>query len=120
LGRFFVIFASVELNLSLRVGGDGNFHDKLERLLGSSNAFGDSEDAFCQISTWYMAADSMREIRNRLAHGRWGYRVHSQQVVHVSGYPPGAQCERYYSIDELHAIVRDAESLNNELNGLAR
>jgi hypothetical protein len=33
LGRFFVAFASIELNLSLRVGGAGKFQDKLERFV---------------------------------------------------------------------------------------
>lgn len=120
LGRFFVAFASVELNLSLRVGGEGTFRDKLERLLSSLLEFTGNEDAFCQILAWYMAADSMRETRNRLAHGRWGYLVHLQRVVHVAGYPPGPQDERRFSLGELHGIVRDVESLNNELHGLAR
>jgi hypothetical protein len=33
LGRFFIAFASVELNLTLRVGGRGSFRNKLDRFL---------------------------------------------------------------------------------------
>ena len=66
-----------------------------------------------------MAADSMRELRNRLAHGRWGFLVHLQQVAHVSGYPPGPQDEHRFSFGELDAIVEDAASLSNELGRLA-
>lgn len=60
----------MELNLSLRVGGDGTFFEKLDRLLELSVAATDSDDTFCKIQTWYMAADFIRELRNRLAHGR--------------------------------------------------
>lgn len=119
LGRFFVTFARMELNLSLRVGGNGSFKEKLERLFSSSREFGGSDDTFCEVAAWYMAADSMRETRNLLAHGRWGYHVLSQQVVHVSGYPPDPQPERRFSLSELDQIVGDAELLNNELMRLS-
>lgn len=115
LGRFIVAFARLELNLSLRVGGEGTFVDKLERLLNAPRDDAENEDSFCKILAWYMAADSMRVLRNRLAHGRWGIHVYLQQVVHVSGYPPGPQHERSFSLSELDLIVRDAESLNKEL-----
>lgn len=120
LGRFFVSFARMELNLSLRLGGDGTFFEKLERLLNSPIEATDSEDRFCKILAWYMAADSMRELRNLLAHGRWGFLVQLQQVVHVSGYPPGRQAERLFSFDQLDTIVRDVELLGNELGRLDR
>jgi hypothetical protein len=66
-----------------------------------------------------MAADSIREIRNLLAHGRWGYLPQVQRVVHVSGYPPDAQVERHFSLSGLEAIVKDAELLQNELIRIA-
>lgn len=114
LGRFFVGFARMELNLSLRVGGDGTFNKKLERLLQLAEE-ANNEETFCKILAWYMAADAMRELRNRLAHGRWGYLTHLQQVAHVAGYPPGQQDERRFSFDELNTIVRDVELLSDEL-----
>lgn len=116
LGRFFVTFAGVELNLSLRVGGVGTFGQKLERFI---DVFGGQlshhDEEFCKISAWYMAADSIRETRNLLAHGRWGILPNVQLVVHVSGYPPEKQAERRISLRDLEALVRDAELLNNEL-----
>lgn len=115
LGHFFVAFARVELNLSLRVGAEGAFHDKLERFLDSSVKLSESDDMFCRFSAWYMAANSIRDMRNRFAHGRWGILVHSQRVAHVDGYPPGVQEERRFSLGELYAIVQDVESINDEL-----
>jgi hypothetical protein len=116
LGRFFVTFAGIELNLSLRVGGAGTFQEKLERLVRSAGTrCSDNDDEYCQLLAWYMAADSIRGIRNRLAHGRWAYLPLEQCFVHVSGYPPDPQDERRVSLSELGAIVEDAEMLNTEL-----
>lgn len=120
LGRFFVNFAGVELNLSLRVGGGGRFQDKLGRFIDEFGAeLSDHDEAFCQISACYMAADAMRETRNLLAHGRWGILSNVQLVVHVSGYPPKPQEERRFSLSELEALVHDAELLNKELSEIA-
>jgi hypothetical protein len=92
LGRFFIAFASVELNLSLQAGGAGRFKDKLERFYKMAIAqHPDSDIHFCEISAWYMAADSMRTMRNRFAHGRWGFLTKAQSVVHFAGYPPEPQ-----------------------------
>jgi hypothetical protein len=121
LGRFFIAFASVELNLSLQVGGTGTFQDKLERFYEMAIAqYGDSDVNFFEISAWYMAADSMRNLRNRFAHGRWGFLTQAQSVVHVSGYPPDPQDERRFSLAELDSIVKDAELLGEELFKMVR
>lgn len=120
LGRFFIAFANVELNLSLQVGGAGKFQDKLERFYEMAIAeYPDSEKHFCEISAWYMAADSMRTMRNRFAHGRWGFHTHAQSIVHVAGYPPAPQDERRFSLPELDSIVKDAELLGEELLKMA-
>lgn len=116
LGRFFVIFARIELNLTLRVGDKGNFSDKLERfLVQTATQHGDNNLKFCEIFAWYMAADSVRDTRNRFAHGRWGFHTHAQRVVHVSGYPPASQFERFYSLAQLDSIIMDIELLDEEL-----
>ena len=120
LGRFFVTFARLELNLSLRVGGAGTFGQKLERFI---DVFGtqlsQDDEKFCKISAWYMTADSIRETRNLLAHGRWGILQAVQLVVHVSGYPPETQGERRFSLPQLEALVTDAELLDIELRTIA-
>jgi hypothetical protein len=121
LGRFLIAFASVELNLSLHVGGAGKFQEKLERFYEIAIAqYGESDVHFCEISAWYMAADSMRTLRNQFAHGRWGFIPHAQSVVHVSGYPPDPQDERRFSLAELDSIVKDAELLGKELFKMLR
>lgn len=115
LGRFVVAFARIELSLALRVGPDGTFSDKLENFLSMTVALhGDSSTRFYEVMAWYMAADSIRESRNRFAHGRWAFHSPSQCVIHVLGYPPAHQEERRYSLPDLEAIVMDAESLNDE------
>ena len=116
LGRFFIAFASIELNLSLRVGGAGTFQDKLARFLKAADAQQDEIDGqYCELIAWYMAADSIREVRNRFAHGRWGFLVHQQKIAHVLDYPPDPQDERRYSMAQLDSIVLDAELLNVEI-----
>lgn len=115
LGRFIIAFARIELSLALRVGPDGTFSDKLENFLNMTVAlYGDSSTRFYEVMTWYMAADSIRESRNRFAHGRWGFHVPSQCVIHVLGYPPSHPDERKYLLSDLETIVADAESLNDE------
>lgn len=116
LGHFFVAFAGVEMNLSLRVGGDGTFAEKLDRFIDVfGGRFSNDDDAFSRIAAWYMAADSLREVRNRLAHGRWGILPHAQLVVHVSGYPPEVQTERRFALWELDALIAHTDTLNKEL-----
>ena len=116
LGRFFVTFARVELNLSLRVGGFGSFSEKLERYIDDvGSRFSDNNEEFHKIATWYMAADSLREIRNLFAHGRWGIARNAQQIAHVAGYPPDTQVERRFSLSELNSLVTEAELVDKQL-----
>ena len=116
LGRFFVTFARVELNLSLRVGGSGSFSEKLERYIDDvGSRFSDNNEEFYKIATWYMAADSVREIRNLFAHGRWGIALNTQQIAHVAGYAPDIQVERRFSLSELNSLVKEAELVDKEL-----
>jgi hypothetical protein len=65
-----------------------------------------------------MAADTMRNLQNRVAHGRWEFFVHLQLVAYVSGYPPGPQRERRFSLGELSAMVQDVLLLGNEVSRL--
>lgn len=120
LGRFFVTFARVELNLSLRVGGYGLFSQKLDRFIDDFGArFSDNDEEFHKIATWYMAADSLRETRNLFAHGRWGILQNAQLISHVAGYPPDAQVERRFPLYELNSLVKEAELVDTELAKIA-
>lgn len=117
LGRFFIAFAKIELSLALRVGPDGAFHDKLEEFLNTAaSLIGDSAAQFSEVMVWYMAADSVRETRNRFAHGRWAFHAHTQSVIHVLGYPPAHQEKRRYSLLELRSIVTETELLNADFD----
>lgn len=118
LGEFLVAFARVELNLSLLVGPDGTFGDKLDRFFAvAHNGLADTRSF--EMVAWFMAADSLREVRNRFAHGRWGFIDRTQTVVHVSGYPPGRQIERRFSLAELDGILQDTKSLASEICKIA-
>lgn len=120
LGRFFRTFASLEFALSLRIGGTGNFQDKLERFYEKAlTQHPDSDTYLAEVSAWYKAANSLRMLRNRFAHGRWGFPT-KDCIVHVAGYPPDLQDERRFSAAELNSIVQDAELLEEELSKLVR
>lgn len=119
LGEFFVAFARVELNLSLLVGPDGTFAEKLDRFFAVADS-GMADNQFFEMAAWFMAADSLREIRNRFAHGRWSFIDRTQTVVHVSGYPPATQIEWRFSLAELHAILQDTKSLASDIGPIAR
>jgi hypothetical protein len=120
LGRFFVTFAGVELNLSLRVGGAGSFSQKLERFIDDLGArFSDNDAEFSKIAAWYMAADSIRKTRNLFSHGRWRILQNAQLIVHVTGYPPNPQVERRFPLSGLNNLVKDTELLNKELTKIA-
>ena len=118
LGRFFVAFARVELNLSLRVGPDGSFGTKLVRFFEAAH-LGPANERFYEMVAWYMAADSAREFRNCFAHGRWGFINYTQTICHVSGYPPNPQSEMRFSLAQLDAIVSDTELLGSEICPIA-
>lgn len=121
LGRLFIAFAAIELNLSLQVGGTGTFKEKLERYFELAIArYGELDDDFCKIAAWYMAVDAIRKLRNRFAHGRWGFEAHVQEVIHVAGYPPDVQHVRRLSLLELEAIAADAEALHRGLYDVIR
>lgn len=120
LDRLFIAFANVKPSLALQVGGAGRFQDKLERFYEMAIAeYPDSEKNLCEIFAWYMTADSMRTMRNRFAHGSWGFDTRAQSVVHVAGYPPDSPDERRFSLPKLDSIVKDAESLGEELFKMA-
>lgn len=119
LGEFFVAFARVELNLSLRVGPAGTFGDKLDRFFEVAHYI-QVDNQFFKMVAWYMAADSLREIRNRFAHGRWGFDDYTQTVVHVSGYPPNIQNELHFSLAELDMILQDTKLVGSEICDLPR
>lgn len=136
LGRLLVVFANIELNIAVslanawddgKLSGDfrtmdqAKFYEKLELFFALLVAeCGEDDDRYCEYFAWYMAADSIREARNRFAHGRWAFLEHAQSVNHVAGYPDAKQDERHYSFDQLNAILDEAELVRRQLDTITR
>jgi hypothetical protein len=137
LGKLFAVFGGLEMNLGLFNAGlnpaipfvqeaerqdDFNFAEKLQHLLKAAHSRCEYDiDGFSRWAEWYMAADSVREVRNRLAHGRWGVIPHEQCVAHVSGLPGTShQNERRYSLAQLEAEVQEAQRVNAEFSRLTK
>lgn len=94
------------------------FQDKLENFIHISVMNKDRNDIhYQQCFEWYQAADSVREARNRFAHGRWAFLRNEPHIVHVAGYPDGKQDELRLSLADLNDIVEAAVSVDE---GLAR
>lgn len=130
LGKFFVVFSSIELKLALSLANtffDQNadrsrsiekmpFHEKLENFVHSQVMDRRKDDAHYQrCFDWYRKADIIREARNRFAHGRWAFLTTEPNIVHVAGYPGGKQHELRLSFSDLNDLVEAAMKINEGL-----
>lgn len=137
VGAIFDLFAKLEMNLALFVARASScthfdqaiawqeevyFNEKLQVLLDAIGAhYKHDIDGYSRWAEWYMAADALRELRNRLAHCRWGYILHEQRVASVAGLPGSPnQNEIRYSLEELAAEVAEAERVCDEFSRLTR
>lgn len=124
LGRLFVVVADIELKLALGLGVSPpesrrypgvkserlSFQEKMEELVAIlALELAASKHRQEELAAWRDAADVMRQNRNRFAHGRWAFLEREQRVAHVAGYPDGDQETRRYAVDDLDAIVQQAE-----------
>lgn len=98
------------------------FAGKLDLVLQwAGQRYADDVDAYNKCAAWYMAADSVREVRNRLAHGRWGFAYGAQVVANVSGLPGSpSQDERRYSLNQLENEVLEVRRVQAEFEELWR
>ena len=65
---------------------------------------------------WIERANSARQHRNNLVHGRWGVEAHKIKVVNVIGLPTSSAQESIeYSISELADVVQELRNLQCEL-----
>ncbi|MGZ5183376.1 MAG: hypothetical protein ACXWC2_23095 [Ramlibacter sp.] len=135
LGRLLFVFGRLELNLGLALVNlhpasasereaarveELRFGDKLKELeakvLASHAA---NARALARWRKWFLAADTLRELRNAFAHGRWGFQHYHQQIVHVSHVPGGGdRKEVRYTLEEFAAHVAAAEELAEEFSTL--
>lgn len=65
---------------------------------------------------WIERANSLRQQRNHLVHGRWGVDAHKNKVVNVIGLPTSsAQKSIEYTIEELAEVAQTLRELQREL-----
>jgi UDP-2,3-diacylglucosamine pyrophosphatase LpxH len=131
LGRLLFVFGGLELNLGQTLVNTrppaeaeseaarveklafGEKLDELESRVLASHA-GDAE-TLARWRKWFLAADTLRKLRNRFAHGRWEFQHYHQQIVHVCRLPgSGDQEEVRYTLDEFAAHVASAEEVAEE------
>jgi hypothetical protein len=66
--------------------------------------------------TWIERANSVRQQRNNLVHGRWGVEAHKNKVVNVIGLPTSsAQRSIEYTLEELDEVNEELRKLQSEL-----
>jgi hypothetical protein len=65
---------------------------------------------------WIGRANSVRQQRNNLVHGRWGIEAHKNKVVNVIGLPTSsAQQTIEYTLEELGEVNEELRKLQSEL-----
>lgn len=125
----------VELGLLLAWADDGrdlhaarerlsndNFHSKLAALQKAVRAkFADAPATVAAYETWMHDAHQLRELRNKLFHGRWGVEAIQQEVVCVTGLPGSSKDEKTrYSVAHLQGWLESMRSLRRRLHELTK
>lgn len=118
LGLFLVWFeGGQKLDELTKAVGKKNFNKRLEHL---ENAFRNEDvDPSTRdlYSKWLTDAHSIRTLRNRLIHGRWGIIPGQQQVANVVGLPTSPeQSSTRYSIEQLEEQLQSIRQLRSRLN----
>ena len=68
---------------------------------------------------WIKNANDVRELRNQLVHGRYGFIPHEGCIANVIGLPTSPkQNETMYTIKQLNSIVKRTKKLSAKLNEL--
>lgn len=99
-----------EKSFSCRLG----FIDKLSR-----EKFVPGSDELNSYTNWVKDANEVREIRNELVHGRYGFIPREACVANVIGLPTSPeQYEKRYTVKQLKGIVEQIRKLNVRLNEL--
>ncbi len=72
-------------------------------------------------NSWLTDAHELRELRNILFHGRWGFEVREQKAVNVLGLPTSSlQTSRSFSIQELRNVQKTIKELMSRLYKLRK
>ncbi|MCG6461784.1 hypothetical protein K6U44_15290 [Vibrio parahaemolyticus] len=91
----------------------------IEKLAHKKYARG--SDELNKYINWIKNANDVREIRNQLVHGRYGFIPHEDCVANVVGLPTSPeQSETRYTLKQLNSIVKRIKTLSNQLSELRR
>ena len=96
------------------------FHKKLDRLNKLVDAkFSTKQGVQAQYAQWLKDADTTRQIRNELVHGRWGIEPIKGQMINVIGLPTSPnQRSKDYTIEQLKRQLEEIVTLTQRLNKL--
>lgn len=133
-GQLLFAFGRLEFNLVLHLAsfGDpaayearrihieaGNFASKLERLRLLAQDPRLVATARAAYEQWGGQANEMRLLRNRLAHGRWGFEHMNRTVVNVGKRAIPAEDDVVaFTLDDLRSHVEAVSTLGRALWGL--
>jgi signal transduction protein with GAF and PtsI domain len=97
-----------------------NFNKRLEYLQkAAAERFRESPAIMEAYAGWISDAHEIRELRNRLFHGRWGIEPIRQVVVNVVGLPTSPDQEATkYSLSDLESGLRAISQLRARLRDL--
>ncbi len=128
LGRILFGFSRLEMELGLCVAWVGRgarleqltreheesgFSVRLNFLLKSvGDLLPEGSEAHLAYLSWIDQADTVRQVRNELIHGRWGVEPIEERVVNVIGLPTSQkQRSVSYSMDQLQEVLEELDSL---------
>ena len=135
LGQLLFIFGTLEMNMGLALANSHSaelaasvvlkiechsFGKRLTMLRQRVEAkYCDDAEVPAVWNAWYLAADSLRTLRNRFAHGRWGFAPSQQQIAHVTGLPGSPnQIETRYTLSQLALAVENAQQVSVDFSRL--
>jgi hypothetical protein len=127
LGRMLLGFGRLEFALGLCVrnidgarADESAFAGRLKALsrVVSEKCSPESELAKA-YGAWIRRADSIRQLRNEMIHGRWGVDPHTMEVVNVIASPDcSEQREVRYAVAELEQLGAAVVELHTQLGRL--
>ncbi len=137
LGRMLFQFSRLDftLGLSLAWSGEGqqirhlsaeveslSFHKKLDFLKKLVDTkFSANQEIQAEYKRWLKNADTARQIRNDLVHGRWGIEPTKERVINVIGLPTSPdQHTNEYTIQQLKVQLEKIVTLTQRLNELRK
>jgi hypothetical protein len=118
----FLVWADEGKNLDERTEkfNEANFGKRLEILEKLARSkYSDNSAVIDAYVKWLLDAHEVRNLRNQLFHGRWGFIPQEGLVANVVGLPTSPeQSERRYSMAQLNESLQTMRQLRNRLSEL--